>query len=186
MEMKKFDAEVKSVNNVLDSQRKKLKSDIESLHELKNKRHNLDDLYQKYITDYELSKDGKQINEKSLGRKISNYLKHTGLTPDELAHRFVEKDLPINLNNLEYNFINIPNAEKKFVDLKIIDEDESNLLCKILLTFSDENIREDLFSHFLKGLVDDAEKNLKKNKISQSKKKYNLFPKKKKLQLEII
>ena len=181
MEMKKFDAEVKSVNNVLDSQRKQLKSDIENLHELKNKKHDLDDLYQKYITDYELSKDGKQINEKSLGRKISNYLKHTGLTPDELAHRFVEKDLSINLNNLEYNFINIPNAEKKFVDLKIIDEDESNLLCKILLTFSDENIREDLFSHFLKGLVDDAEKNLKKNKISQSKKKVQFVPEEEKV-----
>ena len=169
--MKKFDVEVKSVNKVLDSQREQLKNDIDNLHELRNKKNDLDDLYQKYITDYELSKDGKQINEKSLGRKISNYLKLTGLTPDELAHRFVEKDLPINLNSLEHNFINIPNTEKKFVDLKILDGDESSLLCKILLTFSDEHIREDLFAHFLKGLVDDAEKNIKKNKISQSKKK---------------
>ena len=171
MEMKKFDVEVKSVNKVLDSQREQLKNDIDNLHELRNKKNDLDDLYQKYITDYESSKDGKKINEKSLGRKISNYLKLTGLTPDELAHRFVEKDLPINLNSLEHNFINIPNTEKKFVDLKILDGDESSLLCKILLTFSDEHIREDLFAHFLKGLVDDAEKNIKKNKISQSKKK---------------
>ena len=178
MEMKKFDTEVKSVNNVLDFQREQLQNDINNLNELQknNNNKNIDELYQKYINDYQLSKDGKDINEKSLGKKISTYLKDTGLTADELAHRFVENDLPINLNNLEHNFINIPHAEKKFIDLKILDEDESKLLCKIILNFSDENIREDLFSHFIKGLVEDAEKADKKMKLSHSKKKVQFAP----------
>ena len=173
MEMKKFDAEVKTVNNVLDSQRKQLQNDINNIKELKDKRYDLDDLYQKYITDYELSKNGKQINEKSLGKKISIYLKDTGLTPDELAHRFIEKDLPNNLNNSEHNYINIPNAGKKLVDLKILDEDESKLLCKIIMDFSDEYIREDLFAHFIKGLIDDADKMSKINKMSKKKVQFN-------------
>ena len=172
MEIKKFDSEVKAVNRVLDSQRTQLQNDINNLEELKDKKYDLDDLYQKYITDYELSKDGKQINEKSLGKKISTYLKDMGLTPDDLAHRFVEMDLPINLNNLEHNYINISHAEQKFQDLKIIDEDESKLLCKIIKNFSDEYIREDLFAHFIKGLVEDAEKSTKriKPKLSTQKK----------------
>ena len=183
MEMKKFDTEVKSVNNVLDFQREQLQNDINNLNELQknNNNKNIDELYQKYINDYQLSKDGKDTNEKSLGKKISTYLKDTGLTADELAHRFVENDLPINLNNLEHNFINIPHAEKKFIDLKILDEDESKLLCKIILNFSDENIREDLFSHFIKGLVEDAEKADKKMKLSHSKKKVQFAPEEEKI-----
>ena len=175
MEMKKFDSEVKAVNRVLDSQRNQLQNDINNLEELKDKKYDLDDLYQKYITDYELSKDGKQINEKSLGKKISTYLKDMGLTPEELAHRFVETNLPINLNNLEHNYINISHAEQKFQFFKILDEDESKLLCKIMMNFSDENIREDLFAHFLKGLVEDAEKAAKKMKAKPSKKKVHVI-----------
>ena len=176
MEMKKFNIEAKSVNNVLDSQRNQLKNEINNLEEYRNKKHDLDDLYQKYITDYELSKDGKEINEKTLGKKLSIYSKDTGLSSIELAHRFVESDSTINLNTLEHNYINIPNCEKKFIDLKILDEDEAKLLCKILLTFSDEYIREDLFAHFIQGLIDDAEKISKKNIISQSKKKVQFNP----------
>ena len=175
MEMKKFDSEVKAVNRVLDSQRNQLQNDIYNLQELKDKKYDLDDLYQKYITDYELSKDGKQINEKSLGKKISTYLKDMGLTPAELAHQFVEMDLPINLNNLEHNYINITHAEQKFQFLKILDEEESKLLCKIVKTFSDEYIREDLFAHFIKGLVEDAEKSAKLMKAKTSKKKVHVI-----------
>ena len=43
-----------------------------------------------------------------------------------------------------------------------MDEDKSKLLNKIIMNFSDEYIREDLLSHFLKGLVEDAEKAAKK------------------------
>ena len=175
MEMTKFDSEVKAVNRVLDSQRNQLQNDINNLQELKDKKYDLDDLYQKYITDYELSKDGKQINEKSLGKKISTYLKDMGLTPAELAHQFVEMDLPINLNNLEHNYINITHAEQKFQFLKILDEEESKLLCKIVKTFSDEYIREDLFAHFIKGLVEDAEKSAKLMKAKTSKKKVHVI-----------
>ena len=180
MEMKKIDTEIISVNHVLDSQRQKLQDDINKLNELQNN-NNIEELYQKYISDYKLSKDGKEINEKSLGKKISIYLKDTGLTSDELAHRFVENDLPINLNNLQYNFINIPHAQQKFIDLKILDEEESKLLCKIILDFSDENIREDLFAHFIKGLVEDSENNSKKTKISASKKKVQFVPEEEKI-----
>ena len=181
MEMKKIDTEIISVNHVLDSQRQKLQDDINKLNELQNNNNNIEELYQKYISDYKLSKDGKEINEKSLGKKISIYLKYTGLTSDELAHRFVENDLPINLNNLQYNFINIPHAQQKFIDLKILDEEESKLLCKIILDFSDENIREDLFAHFIKGLVEDSENNSKKTKISASKKKVQFVPEEEKI-----
>ena len=73
IEMKKLDSEVKAVNRVLDSQRNQLQNDINNLKELKDKKYDLDDLYQKYITDYKLSKNGKQINEKSLGKKNSIY-----------------------------------------------------------------------------------------------------------------
>ena len=43
-----------------------------------------------------------------------------------------------------------------------MDEDKSKLLNKIIMNFSDEYIREDLFVHFLKGLVEDEEKAAKK------------------------
>ena len=176
IELNKIDSDTKAVNYVLDTQRKQMQNDINNLQEHKEKEIDIDELYQKYITDYELFKDGKKITEKSLGKKISIYLNDTGLTPEELAHRFVEMDLPINLNNLEHNFINIPHVEKKIVNLKILDENEAKLLCQILLTFSEENIREDLFAHFIKGLVEEAEKNTKKVKISQSKKKVQFNP----------
>ena len=176
IELNKIDSDTKAVNYVLDTQRKQMQNDINNLQEHKEKEIDIDELYQKYITDYELFKDGKKITEKSLGKKISIYLNDTGLTPEELAHRFVEMDLPINLNNLEHNFINIPHVEKKIVNLKILDENEAKLLCQILLTFSEENIREDLFAHFIKGLVEEAEKNAKKVKISQSKKKVQFNP----------
>ena len=69
MEMKKIDTEIISVNHVLDSQRQKLQDDINKLNELQNN-NNIEELYQKYISDYKLSKDGKEINEKSLGFTI--------------------------------------------------------------------------------------------------------------------
>ena len=40
------------------------------------------------------------------------------------------------------------------------------------MNFSDEYIWEDLFAHFLKGLVEDAEKAAKKMKAKTSNKKY--------------
>ena len=40
------------------------------------------------------------------------------------------------------------------------------------MNFSDEYIGEDLFAHFLKGLVVNAEKAAKKMKAKTSKKKY--------------
>jgi len=170
IEMQKIDSQKEAVSNALDAQKSQLKNDIDNLQELKDKKYDLDDLYQKYITDYELSKDGKQIDERSLGKKISVYLKDTGLNTEELAHRFVESNLPKNLNSLEHNYIYIPNAQKKFVDLKILDPDEAELLFKIVMTFSDEYIREDLFAHFLQGLVEDSEKSAKKGKTSPRKK----------------
>ena len=66
--MKKFGIEVKPVNNVLDSQRNHLQKEINNQQELKNRKYDLDDLYQKYITEYELTKDGKQKIEKSRGK----------------------------------------------------------------------------------------------------------------------
>ena len=176
IEINKIDSDIKVVNNALDSQSQQIKNDINNLQEIKDKNYMLDELYQKYIRDYELLKYGKQINEKSLGKKISIYLNDTGLTPEELAHRFVEMNLPINLNSLENNFIYIPHSENKFVTLKILDENEAKLLCQIILTFSGEYIREDLFALFIKGLVENAENNTKKNKISQSKKKVQFIP----------
>ena len=176
IKLNKIDSDAKAVNYVLDTQRKQMQNDINNLQEHKEKEIDIDELYQKYITDYELFKDGKKITEKSLGKKISIYLNDTGLTPEELAHRFVEMNLSINLNNLEHNFINIPNVETKIVNLKILDENEAKLLCQILLTFSEENIREDLFAHFIRGLVEEAEKSTKQVKISQSKKKVQFNP----------
>ena len=93
--MRKFNPEIKVVKRVLDSQRDQLQNDINNLKELKDKKYDLDDLYQKYITDYKLSKNGKQINMNSLGEKHSTYLKDMGLNPEELTYRFVKMDLPI-------------------------------------------------------------------------------------------
>ena len=175
MEMKKFDSEVNAINRVLDSQRSQLQKDINNLNQLKDNNYDLDELYQKYVTDYELSKDGKEINEKTLGKKISRYLKDTGLTPDEFAHRFVDTENKNTIDN--HNYINISFAEQKFKELKILDEDEAKLLCKIIKNFSDEYIREDLFGHFIKGLVEEAEKSAKriKSKLS-TKKKVQFIP----------
>ena len=175
MEMKKFDSEVNAINRVLDSQRSQLQKDINNLNQLKDNNYDLDELYQKYVTNYELSKDGKEINEKTLGKKISRYLKDTGLTPDEFAHRFVDTENKNTIDN--HNYINISFAEQKFKELKILDEDEAKLLCKIIKNFSDEYIREDLFGHFIKGLVEEAEKSAKriKSKLS-TKKKVQFIP----------
>ena len=178
MEIKKMELESLSVAKKLEEQKKELNDEINNLQEIKNKNYDLDELYQKYITDYELSKNGKIINEQSLGRKIKTYLQNTGLNTDDLSHRFIESNLPNNLSITGYNYIYIPNAEKKLVELQILTEDESKLLCKIIMDFSDEYIREDLFAHFIKGLIDDADKMSKINKMS--KKKYNSIQKKKK------
>ena len=66
--MRKFNPEIKVVKRVLDSQRDQLQNDINNLEELKDKKYDLDDIYTK--TDYELSKNGKQINMNSLGKKF--------------------------------------------------------------------------------------------------------------------
>ena len=178
MEIKKMELESLSVAKKLEEQKKELNDEINNLQEIKNKNYDLDELYQKYITDYELSKNGKIINEQSLGRKIKTYLQNTGLNTDDLSHRFIENNLPNNLSITGYNYIYIPNAEKKLVELQILTEDESKLLCKILLNYSDEYIREDLFSHFLQSLIDDSGK-IKKSKIhnkNKGQKKVSFFP----------
>ena len=167
--LKKMEIENQSVVNKLEEQKKQLNDEINNLRELKNKNYDLDELYQKYITDYELEKNGKKINEQSLGKKIKKYLRNTGLNPDEFSHRFIESNLLPNLNITGYNYIYIPNAEKKLVELQVLTEEESNLLCKILLNYSDEYIREDLFSHFIQGLIEDSEKT-KKFKIPKRNK----------------
>ena len=169
MEIKKMEIDSKSVFHKLDEQKKELNNEIQNLQEIKSKNYDLDELYQKYIIDYELSKNGKKINEQSLGRKLKIYLRDTGLNSDEFAHRFIESNLPPNLIMTGYNYIFIPNAEKKLVELKVLTEDESNLLCKILLNYSDEYIREDFFSHFIHGLITDAE-TLTKSKIAKRNK----------------
>ena len=169
MEIKKMEIDSKSVFHKLDEQKKELNNEIQNLQEIKSKNYDLDELYQKYIIDYELSKNGKKINEQSLGRKLKIYLRDTGLNSDEFAHRFIESNLPPNLSMTGYNYIFIPNAEKKLVELKVLTEDESNLLCKILLNYSDEYIREDFFSHFIHGLITDAE-TLTKSKIAKRNK----------------
>ena len=169
MEIKKMEIDSKSVFHKLDEQKKELNNEIQNLQEIKSKNYDLDELYQKYIIDYELSKNGKKINEQSLGRKLKIYLRDTGLNSDEFAHRFIESNLPPNLSMTGYNYIFIPNAEKKLVELKVLTEDESNLLCKILLNYSDEYIREDFFSHFIQGLITDAE-TLTKSKIAKRNK----------------
>ena len=170
LEVKKLEVQTQGMANKLEEQKKELNNEIDNLRELKNKNYDLDELYQKYITDYELAKNGKKINEQSLGRKLKIYLKDTGLNSDEFAHRFIESELPPNLSVTGYNYIYIPNAEKKLIEMKILTEEESQLLCKILLNYSDEYIREDLFSHFIQGLIDDSEKI---NKIKISKKNKN-------------
>ena len=113
MEIKKMELESLSVAKKLEEQKKELNDEINNLQEIKNKNYDLDELYQKYITDYELSKNGKIINEQSLGRKIKTYLQNTGLNTDDLSHRFIESNLPNNLSITGYNYIYIPNAEKK-------------------------------------------------------------------------
>ena len=180
MEMKKIEVDNLIVAKKLEAQKKELNEEIENLKETKNKKTDIDELYQKYITNYQLIKNGNQINEQSLGRKIKTYLKNMGLNSDEFAHRFIESNLPSNLSSSEYNYIYIPNVEKKLVELKVLDIEESKLLCKILLNYSDEYIREDLFSHFIQGLIDDVDMNnigkLNKNKNNVNKK--NTSPKK--------
>ena len=186
MEIKKMEIENQSVANKLEEQKKELNDQIQNLQEIKNKNYDLDELYQKYITDYELAKNGKKINEQSLGKKLKIYLRDTGLNSDEFSHRFIESNLPPNLNITGYNYIYIPNAEKKLVELKVLTEDESNLLCKILLNYSDEYIREDFFSHFIQGLIDDAE-TITKSKIikrNQNQKKVSFYEDEKKSTLE--
>ena len=169
MELKIGEIERNNVDNVLKRQKEELSNEINNLKELKKKDYYLEELYQKYINDYELNKDENIINEFSLGKKIKIYLNNTGLSVDELSHRFIELNLPDNLKLKEGNFIFIPDAEKKFVALEILDEEESKQLCQILLNYSDEYIREDVFAHFIQGLIDDLSKKNKISKISRNK-----------------
>ena len=169
MELKIGEIERNNVDNVLKRQKEELSNEINNLKELKKKDYYLEELYQKYINDYELNKDENIINEFSLGKKIKIYLNNTGLSVDELSHRFIELNLPDNLKLKEGNFIFIPDAEKKFVALEILDEEESKQLCQILLNYSDEYIREDVFAHFIQGLIDDLSKKSKISKKSRNK-----------------
>ena len=56
-----------------------------------------------------------------------------------------------------------------------MDEDESKLLCKIMMNYNDDNIREDLFAHFIRGLVEDAEKIAKLNRKNKGKIQINKY-----------
>ena len=70
------------------------------------------------------------------------YLKDTGLNSDEFAHRFIESELPSNLSVTGYNYIYIPNAEKKLIEMKILTEEESQLFIQM-------NIFEKIYFHIL-------------------------------------
>ena len=185
LDMQRFDNQTAVINNVLDRQRQKAQNDLEQLKELQSKEKsdfNLDDLYIKYLTDNELNKDGKVINENSIGKKISKYLKNTGLTVEELAKRFVQIKRDV-YSDLYENFIDLNFASKKFVELRILDNDEADYLLKIMLRYYDEKMRDDFFIHFIEGLVRDAEmpKDLKDNKNKGLKRKNLDFKEEKKM-----
>ena len=108
----------------------------------------------------------KKVQEKKI-----RYTKRYGTDPRRISPQIYRNGFT-NLNNLEYNYISVSDTEQKFQLFIILDEDESKLLCKIIMNFSDEYIGEDLFAHFLKGLVEDSEKAAKKIKAKTSKKKY--------------
>ena len=114
--MRKFNAEVKVVNRILYSQRNQLQNDINNLEELKDKKYDLDDIYTK--TDYELSKNGKQINIKSLGKKNYDLSKKYGSEPRRISP-YICRNGFTNLNNLEHNYISVSDTEQKFQLFKI-------------------------------------------------------------------
>ena len=173
LEIKKQELDSINVAKKLEFEKEHLIEKINDLKENKNKNNEIEELYQKYITDKEISKDGKKINEQSLGKKIKNYLRDMELSPSEFSHLFIEKNLPENLLMTGHNYIFIPNAQKKLVELRILDSDESELICKILLNYSDEYIREDFFTHFIKGLVEDAEETIKSKSSNRNRNNKN-------------
>ena len=176
LEIKKQELDKINLEKKLEAEKRRLNEEINNLKENKNKNNEIEELYQKYITDSEITKDGIKINEQSLGKKLKNYLRNMGLDANEFSHIFIESNLPENLSITGHNYIFIPNAQKKLVELKILNPDESELICKILLNYSDEYIREDIFSHFIQGLIDDVDASIKSK--SSNKHKNNKNPKK--------
>ena len=158
--MNKFKNTNEIINNELDRNYNKLKEDLENLEKLKeNPFSNIDEIYQNYIN----NRNKKFDDEKNLlNKKIYDYINNMNLTYLEFAKRFE------NLN--EKNKIFIDECEKKFVDLKILTNDESKQICFILKKYNGEIITPEIFANFIENLCKEYE-----NKNHIKRKSTNLF-----------
>ena len=158
--MNKFKNTNEIINNELDRNYNKLKEDLENLEKLKeNPFSNIDEMYQNYIN----NRNKKFADEKNLlNKKIYDYINNMNLTYLEFAKIF---------ENQNEKKIFIDECEKKFVNLKILTNDESKQICFILKKYNGEIISPEIFANFIENLCKEYEN---KNNIKR-KSTNNIF-----------
>ena len=157
--MNKFKNTNEIINNELDRNYNKLKEDLENLEKLKeNPFSNIDEIYQNYIN----NRNKKFDDEKNLlNKKIYDYINNMNLTYLEFAKIF---------ENSQEKKIFIDECEKKFVNLKILTNDESKQICFILKKYNGEIISPEIFANFIENLCKEYE-----NKNNIKRKSTNIF-----------
>lgn len=138
LEFQKFQNTNEMLLNELERKKEQLQNDINRMEDMKkNATNELDELYQQYIANNDIL-IGRKNNV--IGTKIRDYMKRNKMDPIDLAKMFATE------NNFVYfddDFV------KKFVDLKILTEDEAKSVCKILKKYNGERVIVEIFANFL-------------------------------------
>ena len=176
IEMQKFKNTNELIHNELDRKKNKFKEDLDNLQNLKNNPDNeVDELYQQFIAKYKIGRN-KNSEDILLGKKLIDYLNNNGLNELEFAKRFGENQ---NLQNFDKDIIIVDNIQQILIDLKVFDEEESESLCKILKTYSGNEITVDFFAKFITNLCNETrekmEKEMREKEELEKSKKKSLF-----------
>ena len=176
IEMQKFKNTNELIHNELDRKKNKFKEDLDNLQNMKNNPDNeVDELYQQFIAKYKIGRN-KDSEDILLGKKLIDYLNNNGLNELEFAKRFGENQ---NLQNFDKDIIIVDNIQQILIDLKVFDEEESESLCKILKTYSGNEITVDFFAKFITNLCNETrekmEKEMREKEELEKSKKKSLF-----------
>ncbi len=167
IEMQKFKNTNELIHNELDRKRNRVKEDLDNLENMKNNPDNeIDELYQQFIAKNKVGRN-KDIEDILLGKKLIDYLDRTTLSYLEFAKRFGENK---NIQNFNKDIIIVDNVQQKLIDLKIFDEEESQSLCRILKTYSGNEITVDFFAKFIENLCNETREKMEEEKRKKEEK----------------
>ena len=156
-DLEKFAKANELLEKQLEEERRQLREELERK---QKEGENIDEKYAMYINDIK-NKDNELDQDELIGDKIKEYMERMNLSGEDLAKRFIESDTFINLSK---DYVIIERAEKRFVELKILKDNEAKRLCEILIKFNGDKIRGDIFADFLENQGQSSNVNNKKKK----------------------